>query len=138
MSKRTKTPFGFTELPSVTFDHRPVEPEIRHVDPVFVAEKRKGTRIFRRSKQKVLQLSSNKLMMWLVSLLIKKTHKIMLNWIKDRLKEPSTLQGAAGLAGAVGYILNPEMLELIATTVVGLISLVQMAKKEKLVEKKDA
>lgn len=67
-----------------------------------------------------------------------KKDKNMLNWIKERLEEPSSYQGIVGLLAAVGYTLNPEMIDLIATTAVGLISLIQLGKKEKLVEKRDA
>ena len=60
----------------------------------------------------------------------------MLNWIKDRLQEPSTYQGITGLLATIGYAMNPEMLEFIITTAVGFISIIQMSKSEKLVTKK--
>lgn len=71
-------------------------------------------------------------------LLLTKRDKNMLTWIKERLQEPSSYQGIIGLLAAVGYSVNPDMLELIATTAVGLISLIQLGKNEKFVEKKDA
>lgn len=60
----------------------------------------------------------------------------MLNWIRERLEEPSTYQGITGLLAAIGYAVNPEMLEIIVTTAVGVISFIQMSKSEKLVTKK--
>lgn len=71
-------------------------------------------------------------------LLLTKRDKNMLTWIKERLQEPSSYQGLIGLLAAVGYTVNPDMLELIATTAVGLISLIQLGKNEKFVEKTDA
>ena len=56
---------------------------------------------------------------------------IMWTWIKERLAEPSTYQGAAALAGAVGVALSPEMFEAIVALVTSVVGLVQIAKKEK-------
>lgn len=146
MSPRRKASSGFTELPVVGLKHKAAQPEIRKVEQpenvklVYWTRREKIELAVDKVKDKwndtkdVLQKPANK---FIISLLIKRLRIIMLNWLKERLKEPSTLQGAAGLAGAIGYALNPEMLELIATTVVSIISLIQIAKKEKLAQKKD-
>lgn len=61
----------------------------------------------------------------------------MLTWLKERLIEPSTYQGITTLAAAVGYTVNPEAWEAIATLALGIIGFIQMMKKEpKLLEKK--
>lgn len=54
----------------------------------------------------------------------------MLQWIKERLKEPSTWQGISGLVGVLGYTMSPELGETIATTAVGIITLIQIVRKE--------
>lgn len=109
-------------VPTVGLPHHRIEPPIRKVSqpPKRVLKPRRLSLI----------------LPYLLPLLTQKP-KNMLQWIKDRLREASTYQGAAGLAGAVGYTLNPEMIELIGTLVVGIISLIQMAKTEKIAEKKD-
>ena len=54
------------------------------------------------------------------------------NWFKQRAKEPSTYQGLTALLGVIGFTLTPELWEAITSTVVGIISLIQVIKKERL------
>ncbi len=54
-----------------------------------------------------------------------------MQWLIDRLKEPSTWQGIATFAGAVGIILSPELWLQIGTTAGAVIGLVQVIKKER-------
>ena len=54
-----------------------------------------------------------------------------MQWLIDRLKEPSTWQGIATFAGAVGIILSPELWLQIGTTAGAIIGLVQVIKKER-------
>lgn len=123
MSPRRKASSGFTDVPPVGIDHRVVEPPIRKVsDPT--------KEVLSSPRPRVNLLN-------LLLTIIQIPRKKMLQWIKDRLKEPSTLQGATGLAGVAGYALNPELLELIISTVVSIISIIQIAKNEKLAQKKD-
>lgn len=108
-------------VPTVGLPHHRVEPPIRKVSqpPKDVLKPRRLSLI----------------LPYLLPLLTQKP-KNMLQWIKDRLREASTYQGATGLAGAIGYTLNPEMIELIGSVVIGIISLIQMVKTEKIAEKK--
>lgn len=122
MKTKPKMSSGHIEVPVARLHHQKVEPEIRRV-----AEPPK----------QVLKPKPLKNILLALLPLLTQNPKNMLQWIKERLKEPSTYQGATGFAGAVGYALNPEMVELIGTIVVGIISLIQMAKTEKLAEKKD-
>lgn len=144
MSEKRKTSSGRIDVPVVRLHHQKVEPEIRRVEQpqaklVYWSRMERIGLFFDKLKPKknVLKDPVNKAILQIIIFATKKLRKSMLQWIKDRLSEPSTYQGVTGLAGAIGFVLNPEMLELIATTVVGIISLIQMAKSEKLVEKKD-
>lgn len=123
---------GRTKLPTYGFEHKPVKNKrIRKVEqPERVYEAP------RKPSQFVLKVKAYKLILAFLLQLTKKD-KNMLTWIKERLQEPSSYQGIVGLLAAVGYSLNPEALELIASTAVGLISLIQLGKKEKFVEKSE-
>ena len=54
-----------------------------------------------------------------------------MQWVIDRLKEPSTWQGIATFAAAVGIMLSPELWVQIGTAATAIIGLVQMIKKER-------
>ena len=123
---------GRTKITPQGFDHKPVKNKrFRKVD--------QPERVYKKPKepsQFVLKIKAYKLILAFLLQLTKKD-KNMLTWVKERLQEPSSYQGIIGLLAAVGYTLNPEMLELIASTAVGLISLIQLGKKEKFVEKSE-
>jgi hypothetical protein len=53
------------------------------------------------------------------------------NWLKSRLKEPSTYQGVTAIAGAIGVSVQPDMYESIAALMVAIIGVIQTIKKEK-------
>ena len=53
------------------------------------------------------------------------------NWLKSRLKEPSTYQGVTAIAGAIGVTVQPDMYESIAALMVAIIGVIQTIKKEK-------
>ena len=124
MSTKRKTSSGLTKatVPTVGLPHHRIEPPIRKVS---------------QPPKDVLKPKPFRSILLALLPLITQKPKNMLQWIKDRLREASTYQGATGLAGAIGYTLNPEMVELIGTIVIGIISLIQMAKSEKIAEKKD-
>lgn len=123
---------GRTKIPPQGFDHKPPKNKrFRKVEqPERVYE------VPKKPNQFVLKIKAYKLILAFLLQLTKKD-KNMLTWIKERLEEPSSYQGIIGLLAAVGYTLNPEALELIASTAVGLISLIQLGKKEKFVDKSD-
>ena len=49
----------------------------------------------------------------------------------ERLKEPSTWKGLAILAGLLGWSVSPELAEAIGATVVGVIGIIEVVRKEK-------
>lgn len=53
------------------------------------------------------------------------------NWLKDRLKEPSTYQGITAIAGAIGVTVQPDLYESIAALMLAIIGVIQTIKKEK-------
>lgn len=53
------------------------------------------------------------------------------NWLKARLKEPSTYQGVTAIAGAIGVTVQPDMYESIAALMLAIIGVIQTIKKEK-------
>jgi len=56
--------------------------------------------------------------------------KNALQWIKNRLKEPTTYKGIVALTGAVGWAVSPELVEAIVAFVVSGIGLIQMIENE--------
>jgi hypothetical protein len=54
-----------------------------------------------------------------------------LNYIFDRLKEPSTYLGLAILGGLVGVSLEPDQWTAIAAAVAGVIGLLEVFRREK-------
>jgi hypothetical protein len=125
---------GHTKLPTYGFDHKPVEN--KRFGKVNEPKKPKPS-VLKSSLAKVklkMRILALTMRIYIITIQIKRHG--MLNWIKDRLEEPSTYQGITGLLATIGYAMNPEMLEFIITTAVGLISLIQMSKSEKLLTKK--
>lgn len=56
--------------------------------------------------------------------------RIMLLWLQERFKEPSTYQGLTTFGAVLGYSMSPEAWELTASVALGLLGLIQMMKKE--------
>ena len=123
---------GHIKINPEGFNHKPVKN--KRIRKVESAPKNYQPPKKKEPNKLVLKFQAYKFIFAFLLQLTKKD-KNMLNWIKERLEEPSSYQGIIGLLAAVGYTINPEMLELIATTAVGLISLIQLGKKEKFVEK---
>lgn len=124
---------GYTKVPAHGFNHEPkANKRFRKVSPEIPASNKKTINL-----SKVLIRFIQSPIFDIISSLTPKPIRIMLTWIKERFKEPSTYQGAATLAGAIGYTINPEAWDLIATAVLSVIGLIQMIKKEqKIIEKK--
>jgi hypothetical protein len=53
-----------------------------------------------------------------------------MNYILDRLKEPSTWRGLTVLAGAFGMHLSPDLIPAIGTAVAGVIGFIEVLRKE--------
>ena len=66
-----------------------------------------------------------------VYLINKRAVTMTWNWLKSRLKEPSTYQGVTAIAGAIGVSVQPDMYESIAALMVAIIGVIQTIKKEK-------
>ena len=66
-----------------------------------------------------------------VHLINKRPITMTWNWLKARLKEPSTYQGVTAIAGAIGVSVQPDMYESIAALMVAIIGVIQTIKKEK-------
>ena len=126
---------GHTKLPSYGFDRKPVEN--KRFRKARVPDEPKKRSVLKRMKTKVImRVRILGILARILIITIQIKRKGMLNWIRERLEEPSTYQGITGLLAAIGYAVNPEMLEVILTTAVGVISFIQMSKNEKLVQKK--
>lgn len=54
----------------------------------------------------------------------------IVNWLIERLKEPSTWRGITALVGAIGVTLSPEQWAAISAAVVGLLGLIEVFRKE--------
>jgi len=58
-------------------------------------------------------------------------HEMLLNkWIKDRLKEKSTYHGLTLLSGTFGLLIDPALLEMIGTGVIGVMGLIETVSRE--------
>lgn len=54
-----------------------------------------------------------------------------MEWILERLKEPSTWSGLAGLLGAIGVAVSPDLIVQIGTIVVAVVGAIEIIRKEK-------
>jgi len=54
-----------------------------------------------------------------------------MNWIINRLREPSTLRGLIVLAGIIGYQVSPELQDALLVAVPALIAVIEVVRKEK-------
>lgn len=66
-----------------------------------------------------------------VYLINKRAVTMTWNWLKSRLKEPSTYQGVTAIAGAIGVSVQPDLYESIAALMLAIIGVIQTIKKEK-------
>ena len=66
-----------------------------------------------------------------VYLINKRAVTMTWNWLKSRLKEPSTYQGVTAIAGAIGVTVQPDLYESIAALMLAIIGVIQTIKKEK-------
>ena len=61
----------------------------------------------------------------------------MLDWLKERVGEPSTYKGLTALAGAVGYQVDPDGFTVIVALVLAVIGVIDFFQDEKRLIKKD-
>ena len=90
-----------------------------------------------RKTKDVLRNVMNSPIMGFIIQLTPKPIKTMLKWLKERFKEPSTYQGIAVVAGAIGFSISPELWESIAAVAASIIGLIQVIKRERKEEDKE-
>jgi len=54
-----------------------------------------------------------------------------MDYIMARMKEPSTWRGVTGLLAALGIVISPEMADAIMAAGLGVFSLIEIFRKEK-------
>lgn len=111
----------------------PINIKPEKVDAYVNKQIRKRSKRKRRAakRRKVLKAIVNNPIVNAVITLTPKPVQNMFKWLKERLVEPSTYQGIAAVAGAIGVSISPELFEAIASTAVAVIGLIQIIKKEK-------
>jgi hypothetical protein len=55
---------------------------------------------------------------------------LLLGWMQDRAREPSTYRGIAGLLTAFGIVITPMHFEMIVSIGISVISLINVFKKD--------
>jgi len=122
---------GYTKLPTYGFDHKPADN--KRFRKVEAPKSSKKTTNF---KKVLIKLIKSPILSILI-LFTPKSIQIMFNWLKNRLKEPSTYQGVTTVAAAAGFTVNPEAWEAIVALAAAIIGFIQMIKEEKkIIEKK--
>lgn len=117
---------GRIKLPPVGFTYAVANPKIERVEGVeFPKTRVRGLKVKKVLKQFV-QTPIFDLAVELSPTPIQK----MLQYIKRKLAEPSTSRGLTGLAAAIGYVLNPDYLEIIIAVAGGIIALIEMIRDE--------
>ena len=144
-------------LPKVSFQYQVKEGRIRRVkvpevDPVvwtrrekvsnwFGKVRRRAGKANRRAWDKARGLyahSISKVILAVVSWFVnpKLTWFFMIEWLKQRLNEPSTYRGIVALMTALGVTLNPAWVQEIIALAVAVLGFIEFARKE--AEKKEA
>jgi hypothetical protein len=116
---------GRKKIKAVTIDNRSVpQGELKTV------KETKPPKVIRRkkvlSRERILPIID-----FTVFIINKRAVTMTWNWLKSRLKEPSTYQGVTAIAGAIGVTVQPDMYESIAALMVAIIGVIQTIKKEK-------
>ena len=116
---------GRKKIKAVTIDNRSVpQGNLKKV------KETKAPKVIRRKKV----LSRGKIIGILdftVYLINKRAVTMTWNWLKSRLKEPSTYQGVTAIAGAIGVTVQPDLYESITALMLAIIGVIQTIKKEK-------
>lgn len=144
-------------LPKVSFQYEVKEGKIRKVkvpepiDPVVWTPREKVGRLFQSGRRRAVKASDqawdavkvvyaqsiSKLILAVVSWFVnpKLSFFFMIEWLKQRLAEPSTYRGIVGLMAALGLTLNPELIQEIITLTVAILGFIEFVRKEN--EKKE-
>lgn len=108
----------------VEIDNRIVpQPKLKKVKHVRMPELRRTKKVL--SSKDIVPIID-----FTIFIINKRPITMIWNWLKDRLKEPSTYQGVTAIAGAIGVTVQPDMYEAIAALMLAVIGLIQTIKKE--------
>ena len=116
---------GRKKIKAVTIDNRSVpQGKLQTVKETKVPKVIRRKKVL--SRERILPIID-----FTVHLINKRAVTMTWNWLKSRLKEPSTYQGVTAIAGAIGVSVQPDMYESIAALMVAIIGVIQTIKKEK-------
>lgn len=116
---------GRKKIKTVTIDNRSVpQRNIVKVKETKMPEMKRHKKVL--SRERIVPIID-----FTVYLINKRAVTMTWNWLKARLKEPSTYQGVTAIAGAIGVSIQPDLYESIAALMLAIIGVIQTIKKEK-------
>ena len=116
---------GRKKIKAVTIDNRSVpQGKLQTVKETEVPKVIRRKKVL--SRERILPIID-----FTVFIINKRAVTMTWNWLKSRLKEPSTYQGVTAIAGAIGVSVQPDMYESIAALMLAIIGVIQTIKKEK-------
>ena len=116
---------GRKKIKTVTIDNRSVpQGKLKTVKETKIPEVTRRKKVL--SGVRILPIID-----FTVYLINKRAVTMTWNWLKSRLKEPSTYQGVTAIAGAIGVTVQPDLYESIAALMLAIIGVIQTIKKEK-------
>jgi hypothetical protein len=116
---------GRKKIKAVTIDNRNIpQGKLKTVKETKMPEVTRRKKVL--SRERILPIID-----FTVFIINKRAVTMTWNWLKSRLKEPSTYQGVTAIAGAIGVSVQPDMYESIAALMVAIIGVIQTIKKEK-------
>ena len=116
---------GRKKIKTVTIDNRNIpQGKLKTVKETKMPEVTRRKKVL--SRERILPIID-----FTVFIINKRAVTMTWNWLKARLKEPSTYQGVTAIAGAIGVTVQPDMYESIAALMLAIIGVIQTIKKEK-------
>ena len=116
---------GRKKIKTVTIDNRNIpQGKLKTVKETKIPEVTRRKKVL--SRERILPIID-----FTVFIINKRAVTMTWNWLKSRLKEPSTYQGVTAIAGAIGVTVQPDMYESIAALMLAIIGVIQTIKKEK-------
>ena len=116
---------GRKKIKTVTIDNRNIpQGNLKTVKETKMPEVTRRKKVL--SRERILPIID-----FTVFIINKRAVTMTWNWLKSRLKEPSTYQGVTAIAGAIGVTVQPDMYESIAALMLAIIGVIQTIKKEK-------
>ena len=116
---------GRKKIKTVTIDNRNIpQGNLKTVKETKIPEVTRRKKVL--SRERILPIID-----FTVFIINKRAVTMTWNWLKSRLKEPSTYQGVTAIAGAIGVTVQPDLYESIAALMLAIIGVIQTIKKEK-------